>query len=105
MPALDLRPPLKLPLDRGLLPGEAGRRLAIVPKIGLRGLLFEGIELRGQGGEVKDAPVVRKSPRRSFSVCRPFHPTCGGVPLFIDMTRKTAAIITQPYAKTSPYLL
>jgi hypothetical protein len=39
----------------------------IVPKVGLRGLLLEGVELSRQGREVKDAPEVQRPARRSLS--------------------------------------
>ncbi len=67
MPAFDVRPALQLTFNGGLLAGDAGRGMAMVPEVGLRGLMFEGVELRRQCREVKDAPGVRTPVRPSLS--------------------------------------
>ena len=58
MPALDVFPALDCPLHRSLLSAGASSSLRVFPEVRLGGFLFEGLQLRGELRQVKDAPAV-----------------------------------------------
>jgi len=57
--ALQLRDAFDVAVDGGLLAAQSRGRLGVFPKIGMRGFLFEVLQVGVQFGEVKDAPEVR----------------------------------------------
>jgi hypothetical protein len=57
--ALQVRDAFDVALDRGPFAAQSSRRVGVFPKIGVRGFLFEVLQVGMQFGEVKDAPEVR----------------------------------------------
>jgi len=57
--ALEVGDTFDIALDRRLFAAQSSGRLGVFPKIGMRGFLFEVLQVGVQCGEVKDAPEVR----------------------------------------------